>query len=208
MWKGEPWEFETIMDLPGPNSYAIKTSGSKIICRNLRDIEHARASPPAPPPKPVITKAREPPMVPCLLERSNFPETRMGNAQGWPMCRSEDPKDVPPEPENTPPGDAQGWPPCPGRVHATFQLIVQRVPLNMKISDCIKQPAKYLNDDYCCKWQFYLIHFILIIDIGYEVKHCFSKEGRCWCGAIACTSGVHLLYYVHRWQAQIQSCSQ
>ena len=38
----------------------------------------------------------------------------MGDAQGWPACPSEDPKDVPPEPENTPPGDAQGWTTCPG----------------------------------------------------------------------------------------------
>ena len=65
--KAEPWEFGTIVDLPGPNSSVIKTSGSKMVRRNRRDIAHARALPPAPPPKPVMTKAREPPMVPCLL---------------------------------------------------------------------------------------------------------------------------------------------
>ena len=32
--KGEPWEFGTIVDLPGPNSYVIKTSGGKMIRRN------------------------------------------------------------------------------------------------------------------------------------------------------------------------------
>ena len=56
----------------------------------------ARASPP---PRPVIIKAREPPRVSCLLERSNVPETMMGDAQRWPACPSEDPKDVSPEPE-------------------------------------------------------------------------------------------------------------
>ena len=79
-----------------------------MVRRNRRDVAHARASPPQ---KPVIIKAREPPMVPCLLEKSNVPETMMGDAQGCPL---EDPKDVPPEPENSPPGDVQGWPMCLG----------------------------------------------------------------------------------------------
>ena len=102
--KGEPWEFGTIVDLPGPNSYVIKTSGGKMVRRNRRDIARARASPP---PKTDIIEAREPQMVPSLLERSNGPETMMGDAQSWPACPSEDPKDVPPEPENSPPSDAR-----------------------------------------------------------------------------------------------------
>ena len=132
-----------------------------MVRRNRRDIASARVSPP---PKPVTIKAREPPMVPCLLERSNVPETMMGYVQGWPACPSEDPKDVPPEPENSPPSDVQGCPACPAEElkdvpaeplmippgDAMDKSIVQRDPLNMRRSDRIKQPPKYLND-YCCK---------------------------------------------------------
>ena len=109
----------------------------------------------------------------ALLQPSNTEELQpvayasciwvMGDAQGWPACPSEDPKDVSPEPEYIPPGDAQGWPACPEEKPKDVPAeplmiplgdaagkIVQRDPLNMRRSDRIKQPPKYLND-YCRK---------------------------------------------------------
>ena len=69
----------------------------------------------------------------------------MGDAQGWPTCPSEHPKDVSPEPEYIPPGDAQVWPAYPGKKPKDVPAEPLMIPLGDAADNIVQRDRILLN---------------------------------------------------------------